>query len=322
MRIAPRLLAPLALVATLILGCGNGSTNGKIAASGTVETVDVTISPSIAGIIMRMTVDEGSIIHTGDTIAVIDTTDYFLNASQAEAAGMMAEAQLRLLEAGSRPEDVNQAAAFVAQASAAVHSAAEDLRRLKGLESGKSVTPKQLDDAKSRYDAAVAAEQASKEVLSKLNHGARVEDVQAARARVEQAKAQTMLLRKKMHDCFVRAMIGGTVTHVAARRGETVGAGMPIITVSALDTVKVTIYVNDKQLGNVRLGQKASVRVDSKPDHPYGGMITYISPNAEFTPKNVQTKDDREKLVFAVKILVPNPDGALKPGMPADAELE
>ncbi len=312
----------LGLVIAVFAGCGNGRNGGKLTASGTVETVDIALSSLNAGVIVRMTVDEGSIVHPTDTVAVIDSTDYVLNALQADAAAGMADAQLRLLQAGSRAEDINQAAAIVQQASVAVQNASDDLRRVKGLEAGHAVTQKQVDDAKARYDGAVAAEQAAKEVLTKLKRGARAEDIDAARARADQAHTQAAFLHKKIRDCVLLAPVGGTVTHVAARRGETVGAGMPVVTISALDTVKVTIYVSDKELGNVRLGEKARVRVDSRPDKPYDGIVTYISPTAEFTPKNVQTKDDREKLVFAVKIQVANPDGALKPGMPADAELD
>ena len=116
--------------------------------------------------------------------------------------------------------------------------------------------------------------------------------------------------------------MNGTVTHKVSNQGEMVGANATIVTVSVVDSVKLTIYVSDKDLGKVRLGQHADVTIDTYKNKKYSGQVIYISPDAEFTPKDVQTQEDREKLVFAVKILIPNSDGSLKPGMPADATLQ
>jgi len=129
------------------------------------------------------------------------------------------------------------------------------------------------------------------------------------------------LLRKTISDCRLRAPADGVVTNKAVEAGEFVVAGAAVLTVSAPSPVYLMIYVPEKDVGRIFLGQAAEVRIDSFPGRVFPGKVTYISSEAEFTPKNVQTKEDRIKLVFGVKIELANDGGALKPGLPADAAL-
>jgi len=130
------------------------------------------------------------------------------------------------------------------------------------------------------------------------------------------------VLKKQIEDCYIKSPIDGIITEQIVEVGEYVNIGTPIYTISKIDPVYLTIYVTEIELGRIRLGQDAVIKIDSYPDKIFKGRISYISPIAEFTPKNIQTKNERVKQVFAVKIETPNKEGILKPGMPADAEIE
>jgi len=143
----------------------------------------------------------------------------------------------------------------------------------------------------------------------------------ASDARLAQAQATLVLARRMLDNCRVISPLSGTVTSKAVEVGDLATPGAVIVSVSKLDTVKLTIYVSESELPRVKLGASAEVRIDAGPKRVFPGRVTYISPTAEFTPKNIQTREDRVKLVFGVRIEIPNPDGSLKPGLPADATV-
>ncbi len=184
-----------------------------------------------------------------------------------------------------------------------------------------SVTAKQGDDAEARLTVAAAQRSAAAEAVAKVLRMARPEEIQAAEARLDQARAAADLLAKTIADCTVTAPAGGTVTHKAVEAGELVTPGATVFTLADLDSVYVVLYITEREVGRVRLGDAAEILIDAFPDRPFTGKITYISPEAEFTPKNVQTKEDRIKLVFGVKVEIENREGLLKPGLPADAVI-
>ncbi len=311
------------LLFLLIIAAGcSGKDDNTITASGTIETTEVNIVAKSPAQIITLRVDEGSVVHQGDTLAFLDTTNYALNYHQAQAAASQAEAQLLLLEHGSRHEDIEQAANQVQQAQANFNNAKVDEDRLKDLLAANAATKKQYDDAVSRREALEAGLGAAKEAYNKLHNGSRAEDIAAAKAHLDQVNTAAATALQSLHDCIVISPVSGTVTHKVLNQGEMASPNATIVTISVLDPVKLTIYVSDKNLGKVKMGQKAELKIDTYKDKTFTGTVIYISPQAEFTPKNVQTTEDREKLVFAVKIQAPNPDGSLKPGMPADATLK
>jgi HlyD family secretion protein len=289
-----------------IVGC-SGRDPDTITASGTIEGTDVTIAAEVAGKVMTRRVDEGSRVNRGDTLLTIDDTDYKIQLRQALANAQASEAQFTMTKVGPRKEDI-------AQAEIAYRHAEENFRRMEGLIDSHAVTQSQYDDARAQY---IATQQA----YEKQIHGSRPEEIETARARRDQAEAQVDQLRKKVHDCTILSPTTGVVTLKSVEPGEYVTVGASLLRITYLDTVKLTIYVGETQLGNVRLGQKAKIAIDTYKDRTFDGDVSYISQVAEFTPKNVQTTEERSKLVFAVKIELHNPDGILKPGMPADATL-
>lgn len=294
------------LCSLLLASCSNNDKN-TLEASGTIEGTDITIATEVPGKIREVRVSEGTRVSKGDTLVVIDDAEYQIQLRQAQANAAAAEAQYKLAREGSRKEDI-------VQAEAAFKTAEADYKRMKELLAQQTITQKQFDDVYARY---VSAQQ----TYAKLVRGLRKPEIDMARARYEQAVAQVDQLRKKIRDCSILAPSAGTVTLKAVEPGEFVTVGAAVIKLTYLDRVKLVIYVNEQHLGGIRLGQKAEVKIDGAPDRTFEGIVTYISPNAEFTPKNVQTKEERTKLVFAVKIEVENSDGALKPGLPADAKL-
>jgi HlyD family secretion protein len=299
----------LILAAVLIgslSGC-SGNDQNTIEASGTIEGTDVNIGAEVAGKMKAAYVDEGSRVTKGDTLLIIDDADYQIQLRQADANAAAADAQYRLALEGSRKEDVMQA-------ETAYKTAEADYNRMKELLAAQTITQKQYDDVYTRY---VAAQQN----YQKLFRGLRKSEIDAVRAKREQAIAQADQLRKKVRDCYILAPSDGIISLKSVEVGELVTMGANVLRITYLDKVKLTIYVNEQQLGSVKLGQQAQVRIDSNPDKVHEGKVVYISPNAEFTPKNVQTKEERTKLVFGVKIEIENRDGVLKPGLPADAKL-
>ncbi len=297
----------LALTPLLLLSACSGGDGTSIEASGTIEGTDITVASEVVGEVLSVRVNEGTRVGVGDTLAVIDSAEYTIQLRQARATQRAQESAYRLVLEGSRREDI-------LQSEAAYRTAEADYKRMKDLLASSTVTQKQYDDAYNRY---VAAEQTYQKLLT----GSRKQEVEAAMARAESAAAQADLLEKKVRDCVITAPAEGTVTLRGIEPGEYVSPGARVFRITNLDRVKLMIYVAEADLGKIRTGQDASIFVDSHPDRPFPGTIVYISPIAEFTPKNVQTKEERTKLVFAVKVEADNLEGILKPGMPADASV-
>ena len=301
--------------------CAGNAAKDIISASGTIETVEVHVASKVSGELLELAVEEGTRVKTGDKLAVVDHATLDIQLRQAEAGVRLAEAQRALLVKGARSEDIRQAEEVYRQAQAALSVAEDDARRMRELVRTGSVTPKQREDAEARLTIATAQSSAGAEALKKVRTLARPEEIQAAEARLAQAVAAVDLLEKTISDCTIMAPASGIVTHKAVEPGELVTPGATIVTLAELDNVYVMIYVTENELGRIRLGGAAEITIDSFSDKVFEGRITYISPQAEFTPKNVQTKQDRVKLVFGVKVEIENREGLLKPGLPADAVI-
>jgi HlyD family secretion protein len=310
----------LALIAGL--ACSGNGPKDAISASGTIEAVEVNVASKVSGQILELAVGEGTRVRPGERLASIDHATSDIQLRQAEAGVQLAEAQLALLVKGARTEDIRQAEAALDQAEASFKVAEDDAKRMRELAKTGSVTPKTRDDSEARLVVATAQRSAAAEALSKVRRLARPEEIRAAEARLAQAQAAADLLRKTIADCTITAPAGGIVTHKAVEAGELVTPGATIVTLVELDSVYVMIYVSEKELGWIKLGAAAEVKIDAFPDKAFIGKVTYISPEAEFTPKNVQTKEDRIKLVFGVKVEIENREGLLKPGPPADAVIK
>lgn len=299
-------------------GC-NGKHAGTIEASGTLEATEVKVSAKVPGQIQKILIQEGSPVKTGDTLLVLDRSTLELQWKQAQAGVELAQAQYMLLLNGARSEDVHLAEEALKQAETSFKSASDDYARMKELFASNTVSKKQFDDAEARYTVAQAQWNSAQQNLQKMQRFARPEDLAAAKARLDQSKASADLIKKQYNDAYILAPVAGTVTSKPVEEGELIGTGTTVATISRLEKMNLMIYVSEAELGKVKLGGAANVVIDTYPDKNFPGKVIYISPIAEFTPKNIQTKEDRTKLVFGVKLEVENNDGTLKSGMPADA---
>jgi hypothetical protein len=179
----------------------------------------------------------------------------------------------------------------------------------------------QVNSAESQYGIATAAVGLAEAQVDGLRMGATPEQIDAVEAQVEIARAALETLRVQVDKLTLTAPISGLVLERPVHVGEVALPGSPLLTLADLANLTLTVYVPEDQLGQVQFGQVVSVTVDAYPDRVFSGTVVYLSNQAEFTPKNVQTREERVNMVFAVKIELPNPDHALKPGMPADAVL-
>ena len=313
--------------------CQQDTPSGEIRVSGHVEATEVQVAAEVGGRLVALRVAEGDRVTAGELVAQLDVRDIDLQIARAQAERAAADAQLRLLQAGSRVEDIRQAqaqvdaaAADAAAAEAEWRSAETDLERFEALLRANAGSQKQRDDALARVNVARERERAAqdrvraaREGVARLQAGARREDIEAARARVSVIDAQLAQLQKGRADAAVVAPVDGIVTQKLTDEGEMVAPRMPLLVVTDLDHAWANLFVPGPLMPRVALGQAADVLTDAGDRVP--GQVTYISPQAEFTPRNVQTADERSKLVYRIKVSVDNSAGVLKQGMPVDAEL-
>ncbi len=312
-------LSMIAVASLLLWGCGNGNSKNTIEASGDIEATNVTLSSKVNGQILKLNYSEGALVKAGDTLITIDHDLLAIQRQQAEAAAEAADAQYKLLVQGARSEDIKQAEDGLVQAKANYELAQSDYGRNEKLFNSNSITKQQFDNITAKFDIAKAQYNSAQENLKKIKNFARPEELKQAKANLDRQIAAVNLIKKNISDSYVTAPISGFITKKFVEAGESVVPMSSLMMLTDLSYVDLVIYVPETELGRVQLGQEADLTVDSFKNKEFKGKVIYISPQAEFTPKNIQTKDERTKLVYAVKIHVPNPNFDLKDGMPADA---
>ena len=326
-------LVLLSLAALSLVACNRKAEDGPYRASGYVEATEVRVSAEAAGRIVEVKVAEGDRVAAGDLIARLDTADTELALRRTSAEREQAQAQYALVRAGSRPEDIRQASAQtqaaqseIAAAEVELKSASADVERFENLLRANAGSVKQRDDAVARQGVAEARlrgarqrAQAAADTLARLKAGSRPEEIAAARARVAAVDAQIATLQKTVADATVKAPVGGVVTAKLLDAGEMAAARAPVVVVTDLDHAWANVYVDERRVPQLKIGDAATLVTDA--GQRLNGTITFISPRAEFTPRNVQTAEERSKLVYRIKVTADNRAGILKPGMPVEAEL-
>jgi len=328
-----RTLITVAALALVTDSCGGRAAEGPARASGYVEATEVRVAPQVGGRLIEVAVAEGDRVAVGALLARLDTADVDIALGRAEAERDQAVAALKLLEAGARSEDIRQAQAQAQSAQADVQAAdselqaaSADLQRFEALLQSNAGSRKQRDDAVTRRDVAAARvlgarqrARAAAEAVARLRAGARPEEIAGARARVAAADAQIAALRKNIADAVLTSPVAGIVTTKLADAGEMIAPRSPVAAIADLDHAWANVYVDEPVVPRLRLGQPVALVTDA--GQRLQGSITFISPKAEFTPRNVQTAAERSKLVYRIKVSVDNHEGILKPGMPVEAEL-
>ena len=333
-----RVFRPTLLTSLVGLGftvaCQTPPPADRVRVSGQVEATEVQVASQVPGRLLERRVTEGGHVDKGAVIAVLDTADAQLAITRARAERSAADAQLRLLQAGARREDIRQAEANVVAVRAetgaldAELAAAEvEVQRFEQLLAANSGSRKQRDDAVARRNVArerVAAVRervrASEETVTRVKAGARREELDAAKARIDAADAQIATLEKAVADATVAAPLAGVVTSTIVDEGELVQPRAPILVITDLDHAWANVYVDEPVVPRLKVGDSATLFTDAG-GAGVKGTISAIAEHAEFTPRNVQTADDRSKLVYRIKIAVDNASGTFKVGMPVEAEI-
>lgn len=323
-------LVPIVIVLVVLLAAavwlwrksavGQSST---LSASGTVEATEARLGFQSSGRVGRITVREGQQVTEGAILGELDTAELEARRRQALARVEAAEALLRELERGAQREEIAQAMAAVEAARERLSDAQRDLERNRTLHQGGAISLEAYQ--KSATAAQVAESQLAQaaEQLALVRKGPRQERIEAQRAQVAEARAGVRAVDAAIGNATMVAPITGVVTVRHVEPSEIVSPGQPVLTVMDPSDRWVRIYVPENRIGAIRLGAPASISSDTYPNRRYSGRVTYISPEAEFTPKSVQTAEERVRLVYAVKVRVEgDPEMELKPGMPVDVTLD
>jgi len=295
------------------------SSNSRLKLSGTIEVTSVELSFKVPGKMQQRLVDEGETVKAGQIVARLEDTELKDERSARLAEQRAAQAGLADIKAGNRREEIAQGEAILARMRAEADKCAKDAVRMEALFRREVIPQKDLDTARAARDASAAAVREAEDRLRLLKIGARPDAIKERQSRAEAAGAMLALAEERLAQSILKSPLDGVVLAKHAEAGEMLAAGAPVVTVAKLDEVWVRAFIPEYEVGLVKLGQKAQITVDTWPGRHFDGRVSFISPQAEFTPKNVQTEKERVKLVYRIKITIPNPKQELKPGMPADA---
>jgi HlyD family secretion protein len=384
-KIIPIVLIPVAVIVGAVLWSRRSSEEpNRIRLSGNIELTQVDISFKLPGKLIERTVDEGDSVRKGQLIARLDdaqlvkqklalvagvqgansmlaqsaTAEQWQKATlqadleQRHAAIHQAQARLDQLLAGSRPQEIQQAQAAVADAKTLHDQAARDWERAQTLYKNDDISTAQRDQAQARFHSTAAVLKQAMERLAIVQEGPRKEEIAAARAQLaqmqaafkvaeanqletkrraeeiatrradlERSRAQLGVTESQLNDTYVYSPIEGVVLVKSAEVGEVLAAGTTVVTIGDVEHPWVRGYIRETDLGRVKLGQKVRVTTDSYPGKEYWGRVSFIASEAEFTPKQIQTREERVKLMYRIKVDVDNPHQELKSNMPVDAEI-
>ncbi len=385
-RILIVILVLLAAFGAFLLFSGRSGKNAKdqIVVSGNIELTEVNIAFKTPGRLIERTVDEGDAVKKGQLIARLDR-DQLMAQRDREAAALESskallaqaetalawqtenlaadldqrsadlnsyQARLQEMKNGSRPQEIQEAKAAVDSAQAEFDRAKRDWDRAQTLYKNDDISTAQYDQYRSRWEGSEAMLKQAKERQALVLAGPRIEQIEAASAQVERARAalkmaesntleikrreqelplrraeiaragaNLALIESQLDDTIAYSPVDGVVLVKAADVGEVLAAGTTVVAIGDIDHPWLRAYINETDLGRVKLGSRAKITTDSYPKKEYEGRVSFIASEAEFTPKQIQTKEERVKLVYRIKIDLDNPRHELKSNMPADAVL-
>lgn len=326
-----------------------GRTPQSLTASGTLEARNINVGSKVGGRVSEVLVYEGDHVQPGQ--ALVRFEEYELQADLIQARGRyeQAKAALEKMQRGARPEEIEQARADEASRSNQVSQSKADVeraratyinaelayRRMKELAESGVASRSQYDDAEAQFNAAKAALQAAEHAVDaaqgqaasakaielKTVRGNRVEDIAMARADVVAAEGALKMAETRYAEREVKAPAAAYVEVMDIRPGDLLQPNAPIAKLLEADQLYVIVYVPQDQIGHIKVGQKAEIRVDAFPNRPFNAVVEQIRQQAEFLPRNVQTKEEREHQVFGVRLRVENPQGQLRAGVNADVRF-
>jgi HlyD family secretion protein len=316
-----RVAIPVVILAVAVLGYFgwhymNQGTRGELTLYGNVDIRSVNLSFRVNGRLHELSVDEGDTVKQGQIIGNIDDRPYQNALQQAQANVMAAQAQLSLSEAGFREEQIAQARAAVAQAQASYDFANSNYQRLQGLWRSRSISANELDNARSNKEQSEANLKAASDQLNLYVNGNRPQEIEAAKAALLQAQAALSQSELNLADTQLASPSDGTILTRAVEPGTMLNAGSTVLTLSLTRPVWIRAYIDGVNLSYAIPGSQVEITTDGQPDKTYHGVIGFVSPTAEFTPKSVETPVLRTDLVYRLRIVVKDADDALRQGMP------
>jgi len=300
----------------------NQAADTTLRISGNIEAHESVVSFKVQGRIVELPVQEGQYVKQGDLLARLDNDDYGQQVSVDEATVGTREAELELAVAGSRVQEIQAAKQTLIDAQADLELKRAEFRRRQALLAEQGVSREDLDNAASNLKRAQATYERIKQTYDQIVEGTRKEEIAVRRANLAFAREALQMSRVKLAYTVLSAPVSGVVLVRQTELGEVVSPGTPVVTIADVDHLWVRGYLNETDLGRVRWGQSATVHTDTYPDKAYQGRVSFISSQAEFTPKSVETHKERVTLVYRIKIDLDNPNHELKPGMPADAVID
>jgi len=306
---------------------------GELYYSGTVEATRSELSFQVNGRVVSVLVDEGQVIKRGQLLAELDKSQYIARTEEAKAYLNQTEKNLQrvktLLEVYKKtlPAEVEMTMAGVSSAKSILEEAYKNKERHDNLYKNNVVSQREWESVTLHYDTSRAKLSEAEAILNQAKSN--LQKIEIAEKEIEMARAQYLVAKAALDSTKIqlgytqlKSPFEGILTSRNVEPGEVVAPGREVLTLSDLSTVELKIFIGETKIGKVRPGQKVNVKIDTFPDKIYVGKISFISSEGEFTPKIIQTQKERVKLVYLVKISIPNPDVELKPGMPADAWLQ
>ncbi|EGJ48752.1 secretion protein HlyD [Desulfocurvibacter africanus] len=295
---------------------GEANQNGEITLYGNVDIRQVDLGFRVSGRIETMRYEEGDEVRAGDLLAVLNKRPLEDEVRLARAQVEVAEAELLKLETGTRPQEIAQAQAQVEERETTLRNAERYFQRQRDLHDTGAVSKQAYDDAMARRNEAKARLQSAREGLRLAQEGFREEDVLQGRANLRAAKARLAEALTRLDDADLYAPSDGVILTRVREPGTVVAAGSIAYTLSLHEPVWVRAYVPEPQLGRIYPGLPVQVYTDTSPNTPYEGQVGFVSPQAEFTPKSVETTSLRTDLVYRIRVIVEKPDKGLRQGMP------
>lgn len=326
----------LLISAALLTSCSMSPDDGQLTYTGTIEADQIKISTEIGGVLSDVSIEEGQAVKVDSEIATIDMKDLKLELKKAGNRLELAKTKLEDVLNGARNEEIKSARANVNKAKAQLEGLRKNYEyrldnytNLEKLHKEGVVSNQQLEDSKALLDSAYAnlkgiekQYEASTAALELLLNGATENNIKISQLDVQRVDLEIENMKNQLDKCKIKAPIDGIIGTLNFKKGELLSPGGVIATVIDMNNLWVKIYVPEKQLHKVNLGQELNILTDSKTKSPIKGRVIYISPEAEFTPKNVESKENKEEMVFEVKLKVLSEDTSLKPGMLVDMKLE
>ncbi|MCU7960805.1 MAG: efflux RND transporter periplasmic adaptor subunit [gamma proteobacterium symbiont of Bathyaustriella thionipta] len=322
-----RIVLLLLLIAAAAAGWWYTKQHDEVDASrlllyGNIDVREVDLTFNNSEHIDQIVVQEGDRVKKGQLVATLHTARLQAQLSAAQAKVSAQQAVVARFLAGSRPQEIRKSRAAVAAIQARLDDAKITYQRTLKLQKDKAVSLQDLDDARAGLNTAKADLNAAKEALALMLEGPREEDIAEAQAMLKVDEAQQALAKEVLDDARLYAPADGIIRNRILEPGDMASPQKPVLTLALTNPLWVRAYAPETILGKLHPGMRAEVSTDSYPGKAYQGWIGFISPTAEFTPRNVETPDLRTRLVYQVRVYVCNPQDELRLGMPASVSID